>query len=316
MKTFATLFSGIGGSEVGLSNAGFQSTYAIEWNQGAIEILKANHNKSTVIHADVNSVDYTNLPSVDLLWASPVCCNYSRANHKRGETAEDMYSAYSVIRAAKQANSLIIENVPAYFNSDSYRAISKVLRLDGMVYQNTYRLNAARFGNPASRDRAYGIFSRDFFKLELPPESQTNWAEELLKYQKYWKESKLTKNQLNAIDADCSKPIPGSIYAVERCGYYKVPNIYNRLSAYPCIKSHSHHDGKNPKATYGKIGSYRSYMDFIYEDQSYSVTPQLLGVLNGFPIDYKWGDNRAQASAGIGNCVVPIMSQIVSSCLM
>lgn len=318
MKTFATLFSGVGGSDLGISNADFQPTYAIEWNQGAIDIFKTNHSTPTVIHADVNSVYYTKLPSLDLLWASPVCCNYSGANHNRGETAEDMYSAYSVVRAAKQANSLIIENVPAYFNSGSYRAISELMRLDGMIYQNTYRLNAARYGNPASRDRTYAVLSRGFFKLELPEESNTNWTEELLKYQEHWIKSELTNAQYLAWNnhTQTSKNSLLGVFAIERCGYYKSPKVYSNLDTFPCIKSHSHHDGKNPKPGYGKIGSYRSYMDFIYEGQSYSVTPQLLGVLNGFPIDYKWGENRAQAAAAIGNCVVPHMAEIVSSCLI
>lgn len=314
-KTYGELFAGIGGASLGLTNAGFQPTYAIDWNRGALDIFEANHSTPTVVHADIHSIDYTNLPPVDILWASPVCCNYSGANHNRGETVQDMRSGYSIIKAARQSQSLIIENVPAYFNSESYRTISELMQLDGMVYQQIYRLNAARYGNPASRDRTYAIFSRNFFKLDLPSETKTSWVNVLLANKQYWIESKLTKNQLKTIDADHSRPIPGSIYAIERCGYYKTPNIYNSTSAYPCIKSHSHHDGKNPNPGYGKIGSYRSYMDFIYEGQSYSVTPQLLGVLNGFPIDYEWGDNRAQAAAGCGNCVVPKMAEIVSTCL-
>jgi DNA-cytosine methyltransferase len=317
MKTFATLFSGIGGSDLGITNVGFQPTYAVEWNRGAIDIFKTNHHIPTVIHADVNSVDYTVLPSVDLLWASPVCCNYSGANHNRGETAEDMHSAYSVIRAAKQANSLIIENVPAYFNSDSYRAISELMQLDGMVFQQTYRLNATRFSNPASRDRTYAVFSRDFFKLDLPPESHINWTEELLKYRDYWLKSELTTAQYSAWNkhTETSKNSLLGVFAIERCGYYKIPKVYSSLDIYPCIKSHTHHDGKNIKSGYGKIGSYRSYMDFIHEGQSYSVTPQLLGVLNGFPINYIWGDNRAQAAAGIGNAVIPRLAEIIANCL-
>jgi site-specific DNA-cytosine methylase len=57
-------------------------------------------------------------------------------------------------------------------------------------------------------------------------------------------------------------------------------------------------------------------MDFVHEGKSYSITPQLLGVLNGFPVDYDWGTNRAQAAAGIGNAVVPRMAEILSSCLL
>jgi site-specific DNA-cytosine methylase len=57
-------------------------------------------------------------------------------------------------------------------------------------------------------------------------------------------------------------------------------------------------------------------MDFVVEEQMYSVTPQLMGVLNGFPIDYQWGEDRAQAAAGIGNAVVPRMAEILGRCLL
>jgi site-specific DNA-cytosine methylase len=319
MKTFATMFSGIEGAGLGLTNAGFQPTYAIDTNLGALEILKANHHTPTVIHADVRDVNYSQLPPVDLLWASPVCCNFSSARHSGSESYDDIDTAKAIISAATHAQSVIIENVPAYQNSESYRLLYNTFYEQGFVTRYSEILNASDYGNPASRTRFYAIFSRiktDFRPSFTKEICKTNWVDILLANKQYWLKSKLTKNQLNAIDADFSRPTPGSIYAIERCGYYKIPNIYNSLSAYPCIKSHSHHDGKNPKLGYGKIGSYRSYMDFIYEGQSYSVTPQLLGILNGFPIDYSWGDIRAQASAGIGNAVVPYMAQIISNCLI
>ena len=314
-KTCATMFSGVGGSESGLKGSGYQPSYAIEWNQGSIDILKANHDIPLVIHNDVTLVDYSKLPEVDLLWASPVCCSFSRANFKGGENNDDIKSTFAILLAAKRSQSVIIENVPAYKNSESYSRLKLGLGQQGFYFSKETTINAAKYGNPARRDRFYAIFSRSDFRTELPPEFQSSWVEMLLKYQDYWVESKLTVAQQNAIDGDHSRPIPGSIYAVERCGYYKYPKIYNGLSPYPCIKSHTHHDGKNPKPGRGKIGSYRSYMDFVYEGQSYSVTPQLLGVLNGFPIDYRWGSDRAMASAGIGNAVVPRLAQIVSGLL-
>lgn len=314
MKTFATLFSGIGGSETGLTNAGYEPVYAIDHNKGALDILTANHEIPTVIHGDVNTVEFHSLPSIDLLWASPVCCSFSGANHRRGETIDDMRSAYAIVHAARRSKSVIVENVPEYLNSDSYRAIKELLELDGLIFNREIICNAANFGNPASRKRFYSIFSRDFFKLQLPVESSTNWIDELLKYREHWVESKLTEKQQTVVDG-LSPLVMGAI-AIERCGYYGTPSVYVNRGGYPCIKSHTHHDGKNPKPGYGKIGSYRSYMDFIHEGQSYSVTPQLLGVLNGFPIDYKWGTNRAQAAAGIGNAVVPRMAQILGNCLL
>jgi DNA-cytosine methyltransferase len=314
IKIYGEPFAGIGGASKGLANAGYKPAYVVEWNKSAIDILTANHDVPIAIRADVCSIDYKTLPEVDLLWASPVCCNFSGANHQRGETADDMRSAYAVIHAARRSQSVIIENVPTYFSSNSYRAIKELLQLDGLIFYNTYRLNAARFGNPASRDRTYAVFSRSFFKLKLPQEYQVSWIDKLIEYQEYWQKSKLTKNQEIASRLHCTNAT-SDIFAIERCGYYKFPKVYHSRDYYPCIKSHTHHDGKNPKAEHGKIGSYRSYMDFIYEGQSYSITPQLLGVLNGFPINYKWGANRAQAAAGIGNAVVPRMAEIMGKML-
>jgi len=311
LKTYGTLFSGVGGSDLGLSKSGLKGLYAIEWNRSALDILEANHFVNHAINEDVRAIEFGDLPNVDLLWASPVCCNFSNAKHDKEESLDDIECAAAIVRAAVYSEVVIIENVPNYYRSESFKKLSDGLGEIGYHHYTNHRLNAARFGNPSSRDRSYGIFSRAFHRLELPPESRTSWVDELLKYREFWVESKLTEKQLLAIDADQSKPIPGSIYAIERCGYYKYPDIYNRLSPYPTIKSHSHHDGKNPKPGCGKIGSYRSYMDFVYQEQSYSMTPQLLGVMNGFDISYSWLDNRGQAAAGIGNTVVSHMAQIL-----
>jgi DNA-cytosine methyltransferase len=320
MNTFATLFTGIGGADLGLANAGFTPSWAVEWNQGAINILKANHNIPTIIRDDVCNVSYSSLPEIDLLWASPVCCNFSGANHNGGEKIEDLHLAHAVVNAATRARSVIIENVLAYQNSDSFKFISEKLSWMGLTRRKSFGLEASHYGNPSRRTRFYAIFSEkelsvDSYEIEdylEGYESRTNWVDELLKCRKHWVESELTDNQQNATNADRSKPISGSIYAIERCGYYKLANIYNSLSAFPCLKSHPHHDGKNPKPGYGKIGSYRRQYDFVYEGQSYTLTPQLMGVLMGFPIDYDWGDNKAQAAAGIGNAVVPKMAEIMA----
>lgn len=319
-KTFATLFSGIGGTDLGLTNAGFKPVYAVEWNQGAIDILTANHDIPIVIHDDVNNINFGDLPDVDLLWASPVCCSYSGANHKKGETELDLKSSVSISNAAQFAQSVIIENVPTYYKSNAFRLLSEKLNQIGFSHYNNYRLNAANFGNPASRDRSYGVFSRSPFKLNLPPEDPIDWDKVLMQYRDYWVESELTDRQRTALDSFYGFGFDSSIenrpVAIERLGYYSnIPKYYISIGGYPCIKSHSHHDGRNPKPGYGKVGSYRSYMDFSYQCKSYSVTPQLLGVLNGFPINYSWGKNKAQSSAGCGNAVCPKMAEIISSCL-
>jgi DNA (cytosine-5)-methyltransferase 1 len=329
VSKFATLFSGVGGADLGLTRAGFEPAYAVEWNQGAIDILKANHNIPIVIHEDVRNINYSSLPSVDLLWASPVCCSYSGANHQRGETPDDMRSAYAIIAAANYAKSVIIENVPAYKDSSAYRAIKENLELQGKVFRQELTLNASDFGNPSSRNRFYAVVSEQYVpsiahdisaispvsRPRIVEKTQRNWFVALINCVSRWERSKLTKVQDRRLAKEgwARWCYPHEPFAIERCGYYQQPKIVNASETFPCLKSHPGHDGKNSKPGYGKIGSYRRQYDFVHEGQSYSLTPELMGVLMGFPIDYDWGFNRAQAVAGIGNAVVPYLAEIVAN---
>jgi DNA-cytosine methyltransferase len=317
-KTFATIFSGIGGADLGLTNAGYSPSWAIEWNQGAIDILKANHDIPIMIHDDVCAVDYYELPEVDILWASPVCCEFSGAKHGGGETELDIRSAEAVVRAASRARSVIIENVPKYQDSKSYRLIYDSLSQQGFCTRYSEILNAAHYGNPSSRSRFYAIFSRDQVESRSSFQSgrfTTAWFDELHKYCDYWVGSELTRNQLLAIHEgnDFRMTYPHKPFAIERCGYYGTPKLILPSSNFPAIKSHSGHDGKKPKPGYGKIGSYRRQYDFVHEGRAYTLTPQLMGILMGFPIDYDWSNNKAQAVAGIGNSVVPKMAEMLAS---
>jgi DNA (cytosine-5)-methyltransferase 1 len=312
-KTYGELFAGIGGASQGLKAAGYHGSWAIDYNRGALDILEANHNIDRVIHADVCEVNYDELPEVDLLWASPVCCSFSGANHKGGETELDVRSAQAIIRAASRARSVIIENVPAYQKSDSFSKICFGLRAMGFQWRE-FVLNAADYGNPSSRKRFYAVFSRSKIADFNAPawRSTSNWFDELLLHRDCWVPSKPTPKQALAMSLNNPHNLPLKRFAIERRGAYGTPKIYQAWDVYPCCKSHSHHDGKNLEPGYGKIGNYASYMDFVVDGQMYSVTPQLLGVLMGFPIDYDWGANRAQAAAGAGNACVPRMCKILA----
>ena len=311
-KTYGELFAGIGGASVGLKAAGYHGSWAVEHNQGAIDILAANHDIDRIIHDDVCEVDYNLLPDVDVLWASPPCPSFSRANHKGGETWSDMELAHAIVAAATRAQSVIIENVPTYRESRSFATIDLGLISGGFTYSTHMILNASDYGNRSSRSRFYAIFSRSRFAPINLPQSRSWWFGALLDAIDHWEPSKLTVNQTKAIEVagvDLATSMP---FAIERCGYYGSPKLIATGSVFPCCKSHPGHDGKNPKTGRGKIGSYRRQYDFVYQGQSYALTHQLMGLLMGFPINYDWGADRGQAVAGIGNAVVPAMAELLA----
>lgn len=312
LKTFGTLFSGVGGSDLGLSKSGLMPLYATDWNKKALQIHRANQNTDycQYIHADINDLNFKLLPSVDVLWASPTCCNFSMAKHDRTEESEDVKFSSCIVEAARTSQVVIIENVVGYANSNSYALLANMLSCVGYRDVQRHILNASDYGNPAHRTRFYAIFSRaplpvlDFTKYL----KQTNWFDAILDNRHLWEQKDLTTVQKRTID----KSVLTEPYAIERCGYYGTPKIIPDTAKFPCIKSHTGHDGKNPKEGEGKIGSYRLAWNFVHGGESYAITPAMLGVLNGFPEDWDWLDNKGQAVAGSGNCVIPRMSEIIS----
>jgi site-specific DNA-cytosine methylase len=67
--TVVSLFAGCGGSSLGYSMAGFRELLAVEWDDHAAGCLRRNFPHTTVIHADVATVDpgVSGLPDVGLL---------------------------------------------------------------------------------------------------------------------------------------------------------------------------------------------------------------------------------------------------------
>lgn len=312
-KTYGELFAGCGGASLGLKNAGYQAAYVVEWNKGALDILAANHEVNYVIHEDVCKVDYSQLPEVDLLWASPSCQNYSLANPKRGETDSDKHSATAITLAAQYAETVVIENVLSYFKGEVFEFNHRQLTSIGFSNFASVSLDAADCGNPAARKRTYAIFCRQPIIFDFPAKARMPWSTALLAHRAMWVESQPTERQWNVVRKLEQQGETQNMVAVQRCGYYgDTPKVFFSSNPFPCIKSHPHHDGKRPRPGYGKIGGYRSFMDFYFGGQFYSITPQLLGILNGFPADYCWGENRAQAAAAIGNAVVPRMAEVIT----
>jgi site-specific DNA-cytosine methylase len=317
--TSMELFSGIGGSSLGLSRAGYNSLCHVEWNLGSLNIHGLNLKSGKAIHADVTKVQYNELPEVDLLWGSPVCCSYTNANPNKGEKDRDIENAKAVVRAASRSSSVAIENVPGYLGSDSFRYINDRLIESGKHYTLQLKIQASDFGNPSSRTRLFALYSQfPILPADNMPSARCDWFKLIQENVSLLERSVLTDNQKKAIQFSRNNGDLGFYdisFIVERAGYYGTPKIYlPEHNSYPCIKAASHHTGlRNAKEGYGSIGRYRRYMDVVINNQSFTVTIPMLGLLMGFPVDYNWGEDKAQAGAGIGNAVVPCVAEYVAS---
>ena len=78
-----SLFSGGGGLDIGVEDAGFKNLVSVEWDANAVETLRYNAVRKAsvtrVIHADIRTVDPLEIaqPGLDLLHGGPPCQAFS-----------------------------------------------------------------------------------------------------------------------------------------------------------------------------------------------------------------------------------------------
>jgi len=146
------LFAGGGGVECGMIDAGIEPVLAVEYDPRKPELSKAiaafheaNFPRCKVLRRTVSecaALDFDGFPrEPDILWASPVCANFSAAKNGE-EQVGDVISAKAIVAAlaSMRPKHFFLENVTAYQKSFSWRG------LEGAVpIVQTNQLNPKQF---------------------------------------------------------------------------------------------------------------------------------------------------------------------------
>jgi DNA (cytosine-5)-methyltransferase 1 len=161
--TAVGLFAGIGGIEMGLQRAGFETSLLCEIDPAARRVLE--HKFLDIdVHDDIRTL--TEIPSVDLVAAGFPCQDLSQAGRTAGISGKNSGLVAEVFRLVASARRpprwLLLENVPFMLHLDRGRAMRVlVASLEAQGFAWAYRVVDTRaFGLPQRRQRVLVVASR------------------------------------------------------------------------------------------------------------------------------------------------------------
>jgi DNA (cytosine-5)-methyltransferase 1 len=190
-----SLFSGCGGLDLGLRNAGFDAVFATDNDPLCAESHKANFPETNFLLAPIQDVDQEHLAGVladgpvDLLAGGPPCPPYSKSRFYRSDkpralndpVGDATLSGYLKVLRLVQPTAFLLENVHGF----GYKVHSEALAfLESMAHKLGYTtnwaiLNAANYGVPQIRERFFMIGSRKG-RVEMPTPTHAKQPEATL----------------------------------------------------------------------------------------------------------------------------------------
>ena len=160
MTRVFSMFSGVGGFEVGLLTSGKQVRLVgySEIDKYAIQIFESKY-KGIKNYGSATDIDETKLPDFDLLVGGFPCQAFSVAGKRGGfdDTRGTLFFDVARILRHKKPKHFILENVKGLLSHDSGRTFQTILKvLADIGYLVQWEVcNSKNFGVPQNRERVY-----------------------------------------------------------------------------------------------------------------------------------------------------------------
>lgn len=159
---YGSLFSGVGGFDLGLDAAGWRCAWQVEKDRQARAVLR-RHWSDVPKHEDVCDVGADQLEPVDLICGGFPCQDLSVAGRRAGLDGERSGLFHEFMRIARELAPrwLLLENVPGLLSSNEGRDMGTVVgTLAELGYGWTYRVLDAQYFGVAQRRRRVFIVAR------------------------------------------------------------------------------------------------------------------------------------------------------------
>lgn len=166
MPSVCSLFSGIGGIDLGFIQAGFDVAWANEMDAAACRTYRHNFPNANLNEGDIKKVATSDIPDFDVLTAGFPCQPFSIAGLQKGFKDRDGNLFFEITRIidAKRPKVVFLENVPNLMEHDDGKTFLVIYNgLAQFGYAVYYRVLASNdYGNlPQIRKRIYIVAVRE-----------------------------------------------------------------------------------------------------------------------------------------------------------
>lgn len=156
--TFIDLFAGAGLFSAGMMQAGFEPALAVELDQEAVASYRRNVSPCAVRGSVTEPRE---IPQVDVVIAGPPCQGFSTLGRRDPtDVRNDLSLSILPWIEAASPSLVVVENVPPFLRSTQWRRLARRLKALGYRSVDTWELDAADFGTPQRRRRAFTVASR------------------------------------------------------------------------------------------------------------------------------------------------------------
>lgn len=301
-----SLFSGIGGIDLGFIQAGFEIVWANEIDKSAYETYKANLGSKNLANCDIRKVKTADIPNFDILVAGFPCQSFSLAGKQKGfkdDRGQLFFEIKRIIRD-KKPQVIFLENVANLIEHDKGKSFEQVylsLMEEGYAVRYATQNPKTHANIPQQRNRVFIVAFLDI--------NQCNRFT-------YPEEQSLTTTVSDLIDTTLRH---------DRCYYYSMDNKYYdelvkitkknyiyKINEFGLCKKHYN---ICPTLT-ATMGAFPDRVPIIKDDYGIRMlTPYECLLFQGYPKTFKFhkGISLKNAYKQVGNSVcVPIVYNIAT----
>ena len=299
-----SLFSGIGGIDLGFIQAGFDIVWANEYDRDAATTYRSNFRGNNLVEKDIKTVDAAGIPDFDILVAGFPCQPFSSAGKQKGfsDPRGDLFFEIARIVEKKLPSIIFLENVPNLLEHDdgkSFLTIYNTLVPYGYAFK--YRvMDSYEYGNvPQHRSRIFIVAFLDYqqcARFEFPEK---------------------IKNTVKLNDILIRSKKHSDVYYYDAGSFYYnqlVERVTDKKALYKIIDS-----GVSKKPYYicptltANMGTYPDRVPVILDDFGIrKITPYECLALQGFPSTFRFPNipmNSAYKQCG-NSVVVSVIRRI------